>query len=394
MDGRRREPLWPWTGRLRGVAHGREALLGIAVAALHVLGWGLFAIYAPRFPVIAGLGVVAYTLGLRHGFDVDHIAAIDNVTRKLLQERKDALGVGFFFSLGHALVVFGLAIPIALAARAVDPGAYGIAGAAIVGGFLYLIAAMNAVALRNSLSAYRRLRQMDAATADDLEAGFAVRGLMTRLLPARFFRLIGASWQMLFVGALFALGFETAAQVGLLSATVGAANNQLPLGAVIALPLLFAAGMVLVDTADGVFMRHAYWWALARPLRRAYYNTVLTLLSVVVAVVVGTIEILQLLNGAAGIRMPWLVNIDSEAFGYIIVATFLTVWIAAFVVWRFAGLENRPTITRRTAPIAHATGVYDVRTVLTDAEPTVCRRCGQPRGFIQSLEAHSGGVMT
>ena len=291
-----------------------------AVALLHVLGIGLVAAYAPSHPALIGLATLAYGLGLRHAFDADHISAIDNTTRKMLQDGQRPLGVGFFFSLGHSTIVLALAVGLALSAGAVEgviPGFQtygGYVGASVSGFFLLGIGVLNLAVLIDIGAIARRMRE---GTYDDaqLEQRLLDRGIAGRLRIGRLFARIDRSWKMYPLGLLFGLGFDTASEIGLLALTAGAASGSAPLPAILALPIMFAAGMSLVDTADGAFMCRAYSWAFANPVRRIFYNLTVTGLSVAVALLVGTIELLQViaekfdLSGGPG--RPWQASTSS-----------------------------------------------------------------------------------
>jgi nickel/cobalt transporter (NiCoT) family protein len=309
-----------------------------AVALLHVLGWGLFAWYSTSNPALAGLGVLAYTFGLRHAFDADHIAAIDNTTRKFLQEGKRSLGVGFFFSLGHSSVVFALASTLAVAAATVKAkipafqswGAY--VGTGVSGMFLLLIGALNLAVLLDIGRIFREMRRggLDEAR---LEERLLDRGLMSRGLLRRLGGRVRSSWHMYPLGVLFGLGFDTATEVGLLGLSAGAATHRVPFLAVISLPLLFAAGMSLMDTADGAFMAHAYGWAFSNPVRKVYYNLTVTTLSVAVALGIGGVELLQV-----AARTTW---VDFNTLGYGIAAAFVLTWAGSAVIWKTGRIEER-----------------------------------------------------
>ncbi len=323
--------------------------LGAAVAVLHLAGWGLFAFYSHRYPELAGLGVLAYTFGLRHAFDADHIAAIDNTTRKLLQEGKRPLGVGFFFSLGHSTIVFSLAAGLALAARTVrsqipsfqDWGGY--VGASVSGTFLWIIGILNLIVLLDIVRIYRDL-QGGAYDEARLEERLQDRGFMNRFFLGRFFRLISSSWQMYPLGVLFGLGFDTATEVGLLALAAGVASHAVPFLAVLSLPILFAAGMSLMDTADGAFMSQAYGWAFSNPIRKVYYNITVTSLSVTVALAVGSIELLQVLAAKLGLDngfWGWLDALDFEKLGYGIVGLFFLTWIGSVAIWKSRRIDER-----------------------------------------------------
>jgi high-affinity nickel-transport protein len=331
------------SARLRRMLTRREWLrlsgFASAVAALHVAGWGLFVYYSRSYPALAGLGTLAYTFGLRHAFDADHIAAIDNTTRKLLQEGRRPLGVGFFFSLGHSTIVFSLAAGLAIATGSVNsaiPGfhSYGSSvGAGVSGTFLWIIGVLNLIVLVDIIRIFRELKQ-GHYDRERLEQRLLDRGFMNRFLLGRFFRLIRHSWQMYPLGVLFGLGFDTATEVGLLALAAGVATHQIPLLAILSLPILFAAGMSLMDTADGAFMSHAYAWAFSNPIRKVYYNLTVTSLSVTVALVVGSIELLQVLTGR-------LNGLDFEELGYLIVALFVGTWAVSVAIWKGRRIEER-----------------------------------------------------
>jgi high-affinity nickel-transport protein len=314
---------------------------GAAIAALHLLGWGLVALYAPAHPVLGGLGVLAYSFGLRHAFDADHIAAIDNTTRKLLGEGQRPLGVGFFFSLGHSTIVLGLSLALAIATGAVHHAvpalqAYGAAvGAGASGAFLWAIGLLNLVVFIGIVKLAREARR-GGLDEQRLEASLRQRGFMCRLLGSRF-GLVRTSWHAYPLGALFGLGFDTATEIGLLAVTAGVATGRVPALAVVALPLLFAAGMSAMDTADGVFMSKAYGWAFSSPARKLHYNLTVTGLSVAVSMLVGSVELLQVLGhelGLTGRFWSWLATIDFGTLGYAIVILFVAVLIVALAARR------------------------------------------------------------
>jgi len=320
-----------------------------AVAALHVAGWGLFVFYSGRYPALAGLGVLAYTFGLRHAFDADHIAAIDNTTRKFLQQGKRPLGVGFFFSLGHSTIVFSLAAGLAIAARTVKAqipafqsyGAY--IGAGVSGTFLWIIGVLNLIVLLDIVRIYREIK-LGHYDRERLEERLLDRGFMNRFFLGRFFRLISKSWQMYPLGILFGLGFDTASEVGLLAIAAGVASHAVPFLAVLSLPILFAAGMSLMDTADGAFMSQAYGWAFSNPIRKVYYNITVTSLSVTVALAVGSVELLQVFATRFGLDTGfwgWLDALNFENLGYGIVALFLLTWVGSVAVWKFRRIDER-----------------------------------------------------
>jgi nickel/cobalt transporter (NiCoT) family protein len=312
--------------------------LAAGVALLHALGWGLYLWYSRRTPALAGLGTLAYTFGLRHAFDADHIAAIDNTTRKLLQDGRRHLGVGFFFSLGHSTIVFALTAGLALTAGVVDvaipsvQAAGSTVGASISGTFLLLIGALNLFVLADIVRAWRELK---TGRRDDgpLERRLLEQGMLSRLVLTRVGDRIDTSWKIFPLGALFGLGLDTASEIALLALAAGVATHRVPLLAILALPTLFAAGMSLLDTADGVVMSRAYGWAFSNPVRKLYYNITVTSLSVAVAFGIGMIELLQV---TLGLRM-----LDLGKVGYVVVALFLATWAISVVYWKARRVEER-----------------------------------------------------
>ena len=326
--------------------------MGGGVVFLHACAWGLvLLVVAPRYPFMLGLAGLAYALGLRHAFDADHIAAIDNVTRKLLQGGRPAFGVGFFFSLGHSTVVLLLTLAIAFATHAVTRALPTLetvgrfAGTLVSGGFLYLIGLLNLFVV---LDVYRVFRTMRAGGADPAQLEVVLRGggLMSRAF-GKLYRVVNHSWHMYPIGFLFGLGFDTATEIGLLTTAGVAAARALPLYAVAALPLVFAAGMSLLDTADGVLMSGAYGWAFRHPLRRVFYNLTVTGISVVVALFIGTAELLSILARDVlrlhGTGWDALARLDLGLMGYGVVGLFGVCWLTAALVWRLGRFEERWT---------------------------------------------------
>src|SRR6266481_763358 len=323
-----------------------------SVALLHVLGWGIMLLLvAPRFPVMLGLGGLAYTFGLRHAFDADHISAIDNTTRKLLQEGKKPLGVGFFFSLGHSTVVFLIALALGFATQFVVSNVIsangdlksvgGLIGTGVSGVFLLLIGIVNLIILLDILKLFRRMRA-GAYDRPSLEHELVAGGLLTRLF-GRLFRLITHSWQMYLVGFLFGLGFDTASEISFLAISAGAAAQHIPTYALISLPLIFAAGMSLMDTADGAFMSQASSWAFSNPVRKVFYNLTMTGLSVFVALFVGLIEVAQIVARGLSFKGGFWAALDKLNFGIIgaiIVAAFIVSWAGAFLIYRSQHIEE------------------------------------------------------
>jgi high-affinity nickel-transport protein len=346
-------------GALTPAEWGRSGGMALVIAALNVLGWGIFAFAVEphhfRFQGLGlGLGVAftAWTLGARHAFDADHISAIDNTTRKLMSDGKRPLGTGFFFALGHSTVIIVAGVGLGVAAKAVfgavikPTSGYevigGMVGTSMAAAFLYLIAGLNVVVLAGILKVFRGLRAglFDEA---ELERQLQARGMMWRFF-GRFMRSITKTRHMFFVGLIFGLGFDTATEVLLLAATAAAATQGLPWYAVLALPLLFAGGMTLFDTLDGCFMNFAYGWAFARPVRKVYYNVVITGLSIAVAFLIGTIEIVGLL--ATELRVhggfwDFMANFNINKAGFAIAALFVLVWVVAIAVWKLGNIDRR-----------------------------------------------------
>jgi len=323
------------------------------VALLHVVGWGMMLLLvAPRYPVMLGLGGLAYAFGLRHAFDADHISAIDNTTRKLLQEGKKPLGVGFFFSLGHSTVVFLIALALGFATQFVVSNVIsangelksvgGLIGTGVSGIFLLLIGILNLIILLDIIRLFRRMRAGEY-DRPSLEHELVAGGLLTRLF-GRLFRLITHSWQMYLVGFLFGLGFDTASEISFLAISAGAAAQHIPIYALISLPLIFAAGMSLMDTADGAFMSQAYSWAFSNPVRKVFYNLTVTALSVFVALFVGLFELSQLLIQQLNLRGGvWdaIGGMDLGVMGFVIVGAFIVTWAGALLIYRGLHIEER-----------------------------------------------------
>ena len=318
------------------------------IALLHLVGWGLYLHFTVRFPALVGLGLVAYLFGLRHAFDADHIAAIDDTVRYMLQKGRRPLGVGFFFSLGHSTLVVGLAIAIAGAAAAVMrelpqlQKVGEVVGTSVSGVFLWVIGALNLIVLLDLLKVWRQAKS-GAHSHAHLETLLQQRGLLNRLFGGRLQKVMNHSWQMFPLGFLFGLGFDTASEVGLLAMTAGASAGNLPVLAVLSLPILFAAGMTLMDTTDGVLMSKAYNWALLNPVRRIFYNVASTGLSVTVALGIGSIELMQVLINVFGLHGTFcdaISRLDFGSLGYIVVGLFLLAWGLSLAVWRFGGVEE------------------------------------------------------
>jgi high-affinity nickel-transport protein len=329
------------------------------VAFLHLVGWGLLiGVVAPeRYEVGGhllgvGLGLTAYTLGMRHAFDADHIAAIDNTTRKLMTDGQRPMSVGFWFSLGHSSVVFVMVMGIAFGVRALASGvqdddsalqqAAGVWGPSISGVFLVLIGLVNLAALVGILRVFAHMRR-GHFDEHELERTLDSRGLLNRVLGT-VTRAVRKPWHMFPTGFLFGLGFDTVTEIGLLVIAGGAVAADLPWWAVITLPVLFAAGMSLLDTLDGAFMNVAYGWAYSRPVRKVYYNITVTALSVAVALIIGLATLGGLLSEQLGIHsgpIGWLAGLDMERLGLGIVVMFVAAWAISVAVWKYARIEER-----------------------------------------------------
>ena len=333
--------------------------MAATVIGLNVLGWTMLVLalrghyHVSKTELFGvGTGILAYTLGMRHAFDADHIAAIDNTTRKLIQDGERPLSVGYFFSLGHSTIVFVLAVLLNLGIRALDGAVKndgsglhhwtGIIGTSVSGTFLYLIGLLNLVVLVSIIKVSREMRQGRYDDAE-LERQLDSRGLMNRFFGG-FAKGIDTPWKIYPVGALFGLGFDTASEVALLVLAGSAAVGGLPFYAVLSLPILFAAGMCLFDTIDGCFMNFAYDWAFAKPIRKIYYNLTITGLSVFIALFIGTIEILGLvaqeLNLSGGF-WGFMQNFNINRAGFIIVGVFVATWIVALAIWHFGDIEQK-----------------------------------------------------
>jgi high-affinity nickel-transport protein len=344
---------------LSGAEWARVAAMVGVIVSLHLMGWvTLAAFVAPQHFSVGGkalglgVGLTAYTLGLRHAFDADHISAIDNTTRKLMSDGQRPLSVGFFFSLGHSAVVFALALLLSVGAKAIigpvqdDSSAVhryaGLIGTSITGMFLYLIAIINIIILAGILKVFREMRSGTHNEAE-LEEQLNKRGFMNRFF-GRITKSITKPWQMFPVGVLFGLGFDTATEVTLLVLAGTSAAAGLPWYAILCLPLLFAAGMSLLDTIDASFMNFAYGWAFSKPVRKVYYNITITGLSVAVALIIGTIELLGLLAdqlGWAGGIWDLIGALDLNILGYVIVGLFVLTWVGSLLVWRYARIEDK-----------------------------------------------------
>ena len=359
---------------LTGGEWGRLALMYLFILAINAAGWIIYVGYVmphhfnyqgeggtSGLGVGLGVAITAWFLGFRHAFDADHISCIDNTTRKLMADGKRPLGSGFFFSFGHSTVVVAVGIGITIAARAVfgavvDPNsanetAGGAIGTTLSACFLYLIAVLNLIVLAGIFKVFREMRN-GTYDEEELEAQLQARGLMYRFF-GRFMRSINHTWQLYFVGLVFGIGFDTTTEVLLLAATAYAAIQGLPYYAVLALPLLFSGGMMLFDTLDGTFMNFAYGWAFAKPVRKVYYNLVITGLSIGAAFIVGTIEILGIVTTEANLHGGFwdtMANFNINVAGFCIAGLFVLVWAVALIYWRLGNVEDRWTANVAPAP--------------------------------------------
>ncbi len=346
---------------------------------LHVLGFGiLFGFVVPHnyrlggdYPVFTvGVGVLAYTFGLRHAFDADHIAAVDNTTRKLMADNTDTgdnhkpLSVGFWFSLGHSTVVFALAALISVGAKALSRpvennsstlhSVTGVIGASVSGVFLWVLGILNLIVLLGIIKVFRAMRS-GAYDETELEEQLNKRGFMNRFLGG-LTKSVQKPWHIYPIGVLFGLGFDTATEVGLLVLAGGAAAFSLPFAAILVLPILFAAGMCLMDTVDGVFMNAAYGWAFARPVRKVFYNITITTISIAVALIIGSIELIGVIADQAKITtgpISAIADVPLDYAGYGIAGLFIASWLIALAVWRFAHIEERWSESLTVRPHAH-----------------------------------------
>jgi len=325
------------------------------IALLTGLGFLLSTIVGKLSVLLAGLGIVTYVFGLRHGVDADHIAAIDNTTRKLMQEKQHPFTVGLWFSLGHSTIVVGLIIALVFATRTVigripalqSSGA--VIGSTVSGVFLWLIGIVNVVIL---LSIYRIFKEMRQGNMNqtELEKLLDDRGFLNRYFRP-LFKVVKRPWQIYPIGVLFGLGFDTATEIALIAISVGiGVSSSIPVWMILVLPYMFTCGMVLVDTTDGVTMRLAYGWAFLNPIRKIYYNLTVTVISILVALAIGTAELLQVIAGELHLTGPlwqWLGSLDFETIGFGIIIIFLASWLISVAIWRSKRLDQ---IQTQTAP--------------------------------------------
>jgi nickel/cobalt transporter (NiCoT) family protein len=323
----------------------KSKIIGIYILliAFNLIAWGLaLAGFAIQFPALLGTALLAYTFGLRHAVDADHISAIDNVTRKLMQENKRPVAVGFFFSLGHSTIVVALSIAIAIAATFIQSSipalknAGGLIGTSVSATFLFLIAFINILVLWEIFQAFQKVKRGEDYNDQTIDEFLNQRGLM-----GRFFRpllkVVDKSWKMYPVGVLFGLGFDTATEVGILGIAAVEAGKGLPIFYILIFPALFTAGMCLLDTTDGILMLGAYGWAFVKPMRKLYYNLNITLVSVLVALVVGTIEVLSIIANQfnlSGSIWNYVGTLDFGLLGTLIIGIFIVSWVISTIIYK------------------------------------------------------------
>jgi high-affinity nickel-transport protein len=335
---------------LKSLASQKGSWIGyvICIVILHIFGILCLFMAARHNPALWGLGLLAYTLGLRHAFDVDHIAAIDNTVRKLVQQKRNSFGVGFYFSLGHSTVVFLMVIATALSVQWVQKEmpqfqeVGGMIGASVSGLFLLMIGVFNFAILVNLYKLFRKFRNGQHNT-DEFDKLLQARGFFSRMIGP-FYKFIGKSWHVYPLGFLFGLGFDTASEISLIAISASAAKEAIPFSGILAFPILFAAGMSMMDTADGIFMTTAYRWAFDTPLRKLYYNLSVTTLAVVAALLIGVVELTQVISsklGWVGGFWVWIQNINFGTLGYILVILFVMSWAISYGIWKGMKIEKR-----------------------------------------------------
>jgi high-affinity nickel-transport protein len=328
----------------------RLAAIYSGLIGANVLAWLWALIAFHDYPALVGTAFLAYAFGLRHAVDADHIAAIDNVTRKLMQEGKRPVSVGLFFSLGHSTVVVLASAAIALAASTLQDRfealklVGGTIGTSISATFLFVIAAANFMILRSVYRTFRDVRRGGTFVEEDVDRLLAQRGFLGRLFRP-LFRIVSRSWHMYPLGVLFGLGFDTATEIGVLGISAAEASKGLPIWSIMVFPALFTAGMSLIDTSDGVLMLGAYGWAFTKPIRKLYYNLTITFVSVLVAVLIGGIEALGLIADRLNLDGPfWLfvgaLNDHFGSLGYLIIAIFVASWLISVAVYRLARFDR------------------------------------------------------
>lgn len=334
----------------RATLKGRVIAIYALLAMLNAGVWVWAFIAFRGQPLLLGTGLLAYGFGLRHAVDADHIAAIDNVTRKLMQDGKRPVSVGFFFAIGHSTVVLIVAAAVAITAAVLETRfenwkeVGGIISTSVSAIFLFLIAAINIVILRGVWRAFNKVRRGEPYSEEDLDILLNNRGFISRMLRPMF-RLVSNPVWMLPLGFMFGLGFDTATEVSLLGISASQASHGVSIGVVLVFPALFAAGMSLVDTTDGILMLGAYEWAFVRPIRKLYYNLTITLVSVIVAVLIGGIETLGLISDHLGLKgFFWdgigTLNDNFNNLGFAIIGVFIFAWVASYVIYKLGGYDQ------------------------------------------------------
>jgi len=317
----------------------------VLVVAMHAVGIAFLLSKAGRYPQLIGFGFLAYTLGLRHAFDADHIAAIDNTVRKMIERGEESSGVGFFFSLGHSAVVCAMAIVTAFSATLITDhvpqlrAVGGIVSTSVSGVFLILMGLLNLYVWLDIYRSFRKIRRGEVPEEhahDILTGGFFAR------LFGPLYRLVSKSWHVFPIGVLFGFSFDTASEIALFSVAATAASQTMPLGVILSLPLLFAAGMSVMDTLDGIFMTTAYDWAFSTPMRKIYYNLSITGLSVAAALFIGVVEIAQLITSKLGLHgggWSLVQALDFSKLGYLLVALLVACWLVSIGLWKLLRLD-------------------------------------------------------
>ena len=321
------------------------SLIGLAT----VLGFAASAIIGKFSVLLAGLGIITYVFGLRHGVDADHIAAIDNTTRKLIQDKQRPFTVGMWFSLGHSTIVVALIVALVFATRTiisdipalVSGGA--MIGTTISGIFLWLMGIVNLVIVLGIYRVYKVLKQ-GKLEQSELENLLDKRGFLNRYFRP-LFKIVRRPWQIYPIGVLFGLGFDTATEIALIAISVGiGVSSSVPIWMILVLPFMFTCGMVLIDTTDGVAMRLAYGWAFINPIRKIYYNLTVTIISVLVALAIGTVELLQVVASElnlTGVFWNWLGALDFETIGFLIIIIFVMSWATSVAYWKYRKFDEK-----------------------------------------------------
>ena len=344
-------------GDEQGQIRQKISWLYVLLIAFNVAAWIWAFIAFHQYPLLMGTSLLAYSFGLRHAVDADHIAAIDNVTRKLMQEGKRPITVGLMFSLGHSTIVVLASVGIAATAMALQSRMAefkeigGLIGTLVSTFFLFAIALMNLIILRSVIRAFGRVRRGEAYAEEDFDLLLANRGFLARIFKP-LFRLITKSWHMYFLGFLFGLGFDTATEVGLLGISAAGAAQGMPIWSILVFPVLFMAGMTLIDTTDSILMLGAYGWAFVKPIRKLYYNITITSISVVVALLVGSIEGLGLLADKLQLTGGFWdaigsLNDNFGVIGYVIVGVFIVSWLISAAVYRWQRFDDLEVQSRQ-----------------------------------------------